>query len=118
MRLLALFSLALVLIMAHLTIASPAPDPNPIPAPAPVSAPGLDNPLVKRGSCVVNGCKCRPGVKPGDYCWGCNAHSDAGTVFSGSGDYRKWVFRCGLSCCVTDPLDSCTYASPSPCGPA
>ncbi|KAH8146884.1 uncharacterized protein LAJ45_08963 [Morchella importuna] len=116
MRLLALFSLALVFIMAHLTMANPAPAPAP--APAPVSAPDLDNPLVKR-ACVVNGCKCRPGVKDGEYCWGCNAHSDAGTWFPGSASYKTWVFQCGPHnvCCVANSLASCTNATPSPCGP-
>ncbi|RPB06757.1 hypothetical protein P167DRAFT_580082 [Morchella conica CCBAS932] len=114
------------------------PAPAPAPAPAPVSAPDLDNPLVKR-ACVVNGCKCRPGVKDGEYCWGCNAHSDAGTWFPGSASYKTWVFQCGKAasseiavtaalitrasegphnvCCVANSLASCTNATPSPCGP-
>lgn len=127
MRLISLLPIALLFIMAHLTVANPAP------APAPADS-GL---LLKRQRCPAeNDCTCAPGTRPGVYCWGCDEITYGG---SGAGDVTDWVFQCGRSypvwgaknevlirrastggspsnCCSFGPANDCANGATGRCG--
>jgi len=118
------FTLLLLLGALSLVESLSSPDAEAEAISIPDSAPGihlerdLEDAMLQKRACVRNGCKCRAGAGPGQYCYACDMILSAGNTSTFDSPFNGWVFECNPAggCCTYGSRMSCSGGKPSPCG--